>query len=165
MFCVDDWWACRWDFLQNGAGEAPGSSWQIVLVFVYYLTSLVGVAFAKSGKLSPFLGVWSANIIFTVVGVLLLQQLSRGGIALNIFFFDWPVAAWFVYAGDETTGRADAGDILPLDGADAGAGKVDAAYTVSPAAGRLRDAGVPGELFSRAVELCDPVCDLHVSLN
>jgi LPS export ABC transporter permease LptG len=54
-------------------------------VFVYYLTSLVGVAFAKSGRLSPFLGVWSANLIFLLAGILLLQQLSRGGIALNIF--------------------------------------------------------------------------------
>lgn len=67
------------------SGRSTGIILAIVLVFVYYLTSLVGVAFAKSGKISPFLGVWSANIIFTVIGVLLLQQLSRGGIALNIF--------------------------------------------------------------------------------
>jgi len=67
------------------SGRSTGIILAIVLVFVYYLTSLVGVAFAKSGKLSPFLGVWSANIIFTIVGVLLLQQLSRGGIALNVF--------------------------------------------------------------------------------
>jgi LPS export ABC transporter permease LptG/LPS export ABC transporter permease LptF len=57
----------------------------IFLVFAYYLISTVGVAFAKSGKLSPFLGVWAANILFTVAGVLLLQQLSRGGVALNVF--------------------------------------------------------------------------------
>jgi LPS export ABC transporter permease LptG/LPS export ABC transporter permease LptF len=67
------------------SGRSTGIVLAIVLVFVYYLTSLVGVAFAKSGKLSPFLGVWSANIIFFVAGMLLLQQLSRGGIALNIF--------------------------------------------------------------------------------
>ena len=67
------------------SGRSTGIIIAIVLVFVYYLTSLVGVAFAKSGKLSPVLGVWSANIIFTLVGVLLLQQLSRGGIALNVF--------------------------------------------------------------------------------
>ncbi len=67
------------------SGRSTGIVLAILLVFVYYLTSLVGVAFAKSGKLSPFLGVWSANIIFTIIGVLLLQQLSRGGIALNIF--------------------------------------------------------------------------------
>jgi LPS export ABC transporter permease LptG/LPS export ABC transporter permease LptF len=67
------------------SGRSTGIVLAIVLVFVYYLTSLVGVAFAKSGKVSPFLGVWAANIIFTIVGVLLLQQLSRGGIALNVF--------------------------------------------------------------------------------
>jgi LPS export ABC transporter permease LptG/LPS export ABC transporter permease LptF len=67
------------------SGRSTGIILAIVLVFVYYLTSVVGVAFAKSGKLSPFLGVWAANIIFTIVGVLLLQQLSRGGIAMNIF--------------------------------------------------------------------------------
>ena len=67
------------------SGRSTGIILAIGLVFAYYLTSLVGVAFAKSGKISPFFGVWSANIIFTIVGVLLLQQLSRGGIALNIF--------------------------------------------------------------------------------
>jgi len=67
------------------SGRSTGIILAIVLVFVYYLTSLVGVALAKSGKVSPFLGVWSANIVFTIVGVLLLQQLSRGGIALNVF--------------------------------------------------------------------------------
>jgi LPS export ABC transporter permease LptG/LPS export ABC transporter permease LptF len=67
------------------SGRSTGIVLAIALVFVYYLTSLVGVAFAKSGKVSPFVGVWSANLIFLVAGVLLLQQLSRGGIALNIF--------------------------------------------------------------------------------
>ena len=67
------------------SGRSTGIILAILLVFAYYLVSLVGVAFAKSGKLSPILGVWSANVLFTVVGVLLLQQLSRGGIALNIF--------------------------------------------------------------------------------
>jgi LPS export ABC transporter permease LptG/LPS export ABC transporter permease LptF len=67
------------------SGRSTGIVLAIALVFVYYLTSLVGVAFAKSGKVSPFVGVWAANIIFLVAGVFLLQQLSRGGIALNVF--------------------------------------------------------------------------------
>ena len=67
------------------SGRSTGIVLAILLVFLYYLVSLVGVAFAKSGTLSPFLGVWSANIVFSAVGVLLLQQLSRGGIAMNIF--------------------------------------------------------------------------------
>ncbi len=63
----------------------------IVLVFSYYLISSVGVAFAKSGKLSPFLGVWAANLLFTLVGFILLNQMSRGGVAPNLFtaFIQW----------------------------------------------------------------------------
>ncbi|HWZ52163.1 MAG TPA: LPS export ABC transporter permease LptG [Granulicella sp.] len=57
----------------------------IFLVVGYYLISSVGVGFAKSGKLSPFLGVWSANLIFTVAGAVLLQQMSRGGTGNGIF--------------------------------------------------------------------------------
>jgi len=66
-------------------GKSTGFVLTILLVFVYYFLSSVGVAFAKSGKLSPFFGVWGANILFAIAGALLLQQLSRGGIALNIF--------------------------------------------------------------------------------
>jgi LPS export ABC transporter permease LptG len=54
-------------------------------VFVYYFLSSVGVAFAKTGKLSPFFGVWGANLIFAAAGALLLYQMSRGGIALGLF--------------------------------------------------------------------------------
>ncbi len=66
-------------------GKSTGFVLTILLVFLYYFLSSVGVALAKSGKLSPFLGVWGVNILFAVAGGLLLQQLSRGGIALNIF--------------------------------------------------------------------------------
>ncbi len=64
-------------------GKSTGFVLTILLVFLYYFLASVGTAFAKSGKLSPFLGVWSANLLFTVSGILLLQQLSRGGIALS----------------------------------------------------------------------------------
>ncbi len=66
-------------------GKSTGFVLTILLVFLYYVLSLVGTAFAKSGKLSPILGVWGANILFTLAGILLLQQLARGGIALSIF--------------------------------------------------------------------------------
>ncbi|NYF81051.1 LptF/LptG family permease [Granulicella arctica] len=66
-------------------GKSTGFVITILLVLVYYVLSLVGIAFAKSGKLPPFVGVWGANILFAIAGALLLQQLSRGGIALNIF--------------------------------------------------------------------------------
>src|SRR5271155_978996 len=66
-------------------GKSTGFVLTIVLVFVYYLLSQVGAAFAQSGKLPPFLGVWGANLLFAAAGAILLNQMSRGGIALSIF--------------------------------------------------------------------------------
>ncbi|HEY6414478.1 MAG TPA: LptF/LptG family permease, partial [Edaphobacter sp.] len=66
-------------------GKSTGFVLTILLVFVYYFLSSIGVAFAKTGKLSPFLGVWGANLIFAAAGALLLYQMSRGGIALGLF--------------------------------------------------------------------------------
>ena len=72
-------------------GKSTGFVLTILLVFIYYFLSSIGVAFAKTGKLSPFLGVWGANLIFAAAGAFLLYQLSRGGIALSVFasFADW----------------------------------------------------------------------------
>ena len=64
-------------------GKSTGFVLTLLLVFAYYLISNIGVAFAKSGKISPFLGVWGANLIFAAFGVVLLQQLAGGGIVLN----------------------------------------------------------------------------------
>ncbi len=50
-------------------GRSSSFVMTIFLVVGYYLISSVGVGFAKSGKLSPFLGVWSANLIFTAAGI------------------------------------------------------------------------------------------------
>ncbi|WP_263384222.1 LptF/LptG family permease [Granulicella arctica] len=66
-------------------GKSTGFVVTILLVLTYYVLSLVGVAFAKSGTLYPVVGVWGANLLFGIAGILLLQQLSRGGIALSIF--------------------------------------------------------------------------------
>jgi LPS export ABC transporter permease LptG/LPS export ABC transporter permease LptF len=65
-------------------GKSTGFVLTILLVFVYYVLSLVGIAFAKNGKLDPFIGVWGANLIFAAAGALLLFQMSRGGIALSL---------------------------------------------------------------------------------
>ncbi len=66
-------------------GKSTGFVLTILLVFLYYFLSSVGVAFATQGKLSPFLGVWAANLLFAGAGLLLLQQMSRGGVALSVF--------------------------------------------------------------------------------
>ena len=65
-------------------GKSTGFVLTILLVFVYYFLSSVGIALAKNGKLSPFIGVWGANLLFAAAGALLLYQMSRGGIALSL---------------------------------------------------------------------------------
>ena len=66
-------------------GKGAGFVATLGLVFVYYVLSSMGIAFAQQGKLSPALGVWGANILFALAGVLLLQQISRGGAVVELF--------------------------------------------------------------------------------
>jgi LPS export ABC transporter permease LptG len=66
-------------------GKSIGVVLTLLLVFAYYLISNIGVEFAKSGKLSPVLGVWAANLIFTAFGILLLQQLAGTGFLIHFF--------------------------------------------------------------------------------
>ena len=63
-------------------GKSTGFVLTIVLVFLYYFVSQIGIAFAKNGKLPPVLGVWGANLIFAAAGALLLFQMSRGSISI-----------------------------------------------------------------------------------
>ena len=65
-------------------GKSTGFVLTILLVFLYYFVSSVGIALATQGKVSPFLGVWGANFVFAIAGLLLLQQMSRGGVALSL---------------------------------------------------------------------------------
>jgi LPS export ABC transporter permease LptG/LPS export ABC transporter permease LptF len=66
-------------------GKSTGFVLTLLLVFAYYLLSNIGVALAKTGKISPFLGVWAANICFALFGLLMLRQLAGGGFLLNFF--------------------------------------------------------------------------------
>jgi LPS export ABC transporter permease LptG/LPS export ABC transporter permease LptF len=65
-------------------GKGTGFVLTLCLVFLYYVLSEVGIAMARDGKLSAFTGVWGANVLFTIAGLLLIQQLTRGGVALNL---------------------------------------------------------------------------------
>jgi LPS export ABC transporter permease LptG/LPS export ABC transporter permease LptF len=58
-------------------GKSSGFVLTILLVFVYYSLSLIGVSFAKQGHLSPAAGVWLADFVFLIGGVFLLWQSER----------------------------------------------------------------------------------------
>ncbi len=60
-------------------GKGAGFVLTIALVFVYYFLSSTGVALARQNKLPVFAGVWAANLLFGVGGLLLLRRMSRAG--------------------------------------------------------------------------------------
>lgn len=60
-------------------GKSSGFVFALLLVSLYYFLSSLGGAFARQGKLPVFLGVWSANILFTAAGLFLLWQMATGG--------------------------------------------------------------------------------------
>jgi len=65
-------------------GKGSGFVVTLLLVFLYYILSASGIALARQGKMSTLLGVWGANILFAVAGVLLIQQMARGGYAIHL---------------------------------------------------------------------------------
>ncbi len=58
-------------------GKSAGFVITIALVFAYYSVSLLGVSLAKQGKVSAFLGVWLADIVFFIGGSFLIWRAER----------------------------------------------------------------------------------------
>jgi LPS export ABC transporter permease LptG len=89
-------------------GKGAGFVLTIVLVFIYYFISIIGVSLARGGKMSPVLGVWMANIIFALIGVALLWRTDKLPIELGlgqilITQFKNATAALFSSRGEEAT--------------------------------------------------------------
>jgi LPS export ABC transporter permease LptG/LPS export ABC transporter permease LptF len=63
-------------------GKSSGFVLTILLVFLYYSISLIGVSFARQGRISPAAGVWLADLAFLAGGVFLLWQSERRPIDL-----------------------------------------------------------------------------------
>lgn len=59
-------------------GKSMGFVLTIFLVFIYYFLSSTGMALARQEKIPVTLGVWGANVLFAVAGLLLLRQMGRG---------------------------------------------------------------------------------------
>ena len=58
-------------------GRSAGFVLTILLVFIYYLLSLIGVSLARQGKLPPWLGVWAGNMLFFLCGLWLVRRVDR----------------------------------------------------------------------------------------
>jgi len=59
------------------SGKSGGFVLTILLVFAYYVVSLVGVSLAKQNRVSPWFGAWLADLLFLALGVFLLWQAER----------------------------------------------------------------------------------------
>jgi LPS export ABC transporter permease LptG/LPS export ABC transporter permease LptF len=64
-------------------GRSSGYVFTLVLVIIYYVLSLTGIALARQNKLSAFFGVWMANLVFAAAGTFLLWQMATGGRLLS----------------------------------------------------------------------------------
>ena len=72
-------------------GKSAGFVLTIALVFIYYFVSSTGTALARQNKIPPALGVWEANILFAICGLVLLRQMATGGgmLAALTSFGNW----------------------------------------------------------------------------
>jgi LPS export ABC transporter permease LptF/LPS export ABC transporter permease LptG len=59
------------------SGKSGGFVLTILLVFAYYVVSLIGVSLARQGKVSPWFGAWLADLVFLALAVFLLWQAER----------------------------------------------------------------------------------------
>ncbi len=58
-------------------GRASGFVLTILLICAYYLVFVTGVHFAQQGSLSPFFGVWAANLVTFLAAILLFRRIER----------------------------------------------------------------------------------------
>jgi LPS export ABC transporter permease LptF/LPS export ABC transporter permease LptG len=71
------------------SGKSGGFVLTIVLVFVYYFISLIGVSLARQGKVSPGFGAWLANLVFFAAALFLLWQAERRPLSLSAIRLAW----------------------------------------------------------------------------
>jgi LPS export ABC transporter permease LptG/LPS export ABC transporter permease LptF len=97
-------------------GKSSGFVLTILLVFLYYSISLIGVSFAKQGHVSPAAGVWLADFVFLVGGFFLLWQSERRPIELAPGLRSWFRFAWIKTLWLKVSNLASATSSLPQNG-------------------------------------------------
>ena len=67
------------------SGKSGGFVLTIVLVFTYYVVSLIGVSLARQGRVSPWFGAWLADLAFLALGLFLLFRAEKRPFELSSF--------------------------------------------------------------------------------
>jgi LPS export ABC transporter permease LptF/LPS export ABC transporter permease LptG len=69
------------------SGKSGGFVLTILLVFAYYVVSLLGVSLARQGKVSPWFGAWLADLVFLGLAMFLLLRAEKRPFELASFRF------------------------------------------------------------------------------
>ncbi|HEV2425683.1 MAG TPA: LPS export ABC transporter permease LptF [Terriglobia bacterium] len=69
-------------FTRKG-GKAVGVMVTILLAFIYYILMASGQSLARQGRVPPIVGLWVANVVFAVTGILMLAHLRRARLGLQ----------------------------------------------------------------------------------
>ena len=92
-------------------GKSAGFVLTIILVFAYYSVSLIGVSFAREGRVPPAMGVWPADILFLIGGAFLLWRVERRPIDVSYLRNMWrPFQALFKKSGEMLTTNGESQD-------------------------------------------------------
>jgi LPS export ABC transporter permease LptF/LPS export ABC transporter permease LptG len=70
-------------------GKSTGFVLTIILVFAYYMIALLGISMGRSAKVPPSIGVWMANIVSFITGLVLLWRVDRMPIEIGSFKSVW----------------------------------------------------------------------------
>src|SRR5580765_4456963 len=58
-------------------GRAAGTLLSVLLIGLYYSLSVVGAGLAREGKVSPWTGIWLANMALAVLAIILLPRMEH----------------------------------------------------------------------------------------
>ena len=58
-------------------GRAAGTLLSVLLIGLYYSLFITGAGLSREGKLGPGLGIWLANLVLTMLGLLLLPRMEQ----------------------------------------------------------------------------------------
>ena len=87
-------------------GRAAGLILTLALIGLYYLIYVYGYGMAKQGRISPFLGVWAANIVGLVFGLFFLRRIES--VRKPSRLGDWLESLWFRYVKRRRVARVPA---------------------------------------------------------
>jgi LPS export ABC transporter permease LptF/LPS export ABC transporter permease LptG len=130
------------------AGRAAGLVLTLILIGGYYFLYVTGDHFARQGKVSPWLGIWAANIVATVIGLIFLRRIES--IRKPNRFLAW-IDAYFIRRRRLRAEPAAAdlgGNGKPANGstgtlADAASASAQAAFTIRKIQGAGRAVAFP----------------------